>query len=124
MIVAGGHVGLLAVTTHNGFRPFVRWNRPFVWVFLVLACLFLIIFVNAILPCQWQKAAIKFYNNVDGMRTAIQKSARKSVVVNAYYKYLNTLGLNGKFYLCPVSAAEIVDRIDAVGNITLRIAHL
>ena len=32
--------------------------------------------------------------------------------------------LNGKFYLCPVSAAEIVDRIDAVGNITLRIAHL
>ena len=116
LIVAGLHVGLLFGYTHNGFRPFVYWNRPFVWVFLVLACLFLIIFVNAILPCQWKKAAIKFYNNVNGMRTAIQKSARKSVVVNAYYKYLNTLGLNGKFYLWRLHAFEFMENYMSAYN--------
>ena len=40
VLVALLHFALFYAYSHNGFRPFARMNREFLWVFLLFFCLF------------------------------------------------------------------------------------
>jgi hypothetical protein len=117
VLVALLHFALFYAYSHNGFRPFARMNREFLWVFLLFFCLFSAIFVRAVAPCFWKKAAMDFFSLHHHVGRRKTFEAQSNVLRVAYKKYKELFSINGKYYLSRLYMYEFMENYVSVYNL-------
>ena len=89
---------VLIFYTRTPNDPFARLGRPWVWVFLIIALVFTLLFVWIVI--RWKAIALGTLKRNHGTSQLNRRSRRnKSVVTHLRDLYRTNIGMNGKYYL-------------------------
>ena len=100
--------GLFVYITFLYTKGFQAWHRPWVWVFMVLAGLYLLLVVKFL--CTWEKIAGHFLKRENDRRPAVH------VPQNCLVVYKN-LQVDGPWFLLKLYASEVFDSIQQCINL-------
>ena len=107
LCTAAGHLSLAYFFSSSSGVPLAKLDRPFLWMFLVGAFMFLFVAVASIF-C-WKKKVKSWLERKYGRRKQTRNKKQGHPIVVQYQRYIDTCGLDGKFYLIRLFALELVE---------------
>jgi hypothetical protein len=93
---------------------FLRFNRDFVWVFIVMACLFLLFIIYYLV--RWKKMANDFMEEERKIENKENSTTSNSCFQKAKTRY-NDFQIFGKYYLFQLYTSEILESINQINNL-------
>ena len=89
-------------------QGFLKWHRPWVWVFMVLALLYA--FLPLFFCLRWKKIAKRFRGSSNSLR-------KRSLAGDIFHLY-SLFTLNGKYFLWKLYCFEFLESINQIVNMT------
>ena len=116
LMVSAFHFTIFTIYSWNGVQYFARYDREYLWVFLLFSILFILFVARALTPHYWRKFAKNKYPNKKMAGAPRKKSPSNNILVQAHNKYQMYLGLNGKYYLWNLHLFEFIENYVSIYN--------